>query len=47
MKSSTKIQLELMPAERDKLRANRIKIKDIQKYSVDKLSEILKVPTNR
>jgi len=47
MKSSSKIKLDLMPAERDKLRVNRIKIKDIQKYSVDELSEILKVPTIR
>jgi hypothetical protein len=47
MKSSKKAKLNLMPAERDKLKSNRIKLKDIPNYTHEELSTILNVPIIR
>ncbi|HEY4786618.1 MAG TPA: helix-hairpin-helix domain-containing protein [Bacteroidales bacterium] len=47
MENRTKIKLDLLPAEQNRLRANKIKISDITKYSVEELSVILNVPIIR
>lgn len=41
------IQLDLLPAERRTLRANKIKFSDILQYPIDNLSELLHVPLIR
>lgn len=47
MKSKNTIKLDLLPAERSKLRANNIRFADISAYSAEELSELVHVPVIR
>lgn len=47
MKSSSKIKLELLPVEKNRLKVSKIKVSDIPKYKSIELSKILNVPEIR
>lgn len=47
MKTSSKIKLDLLPIEKSRLKANKIKVLDIPNYSSKELSGLLDVPTIR
>jgi len=47
MKTSSKIKLDLLPIEKSRLKANKIKVLDIPNYSSKELSRLLDVPTIR
>jgi len=47
MKIKSGIELDLMPYERKKLRANKIKIRDIPKHSIEELCVSLKISAIR
>ncbi|MEZ4989344.1 MAG: helix-hairpin-helix domain-containing protein [Saprospiraceae bacterium] len=47
MNRKTNIQLNLSPAERAKLRANKVKKSEITDFAVDELAQMLEVPIER
>ena len=47
MKVNAAIKLDLMPVEKTRLRANKIKVRDIPNHSIDDLALLLDVPLMR
>lgn len=47
MKSKLTIKLDLLPAEKNKLRANKIRVSDISEYTAEELFYLLHVPMIR
>ena len=47
MKVNAAIKLDLMPVEKTRLRANKIKVRDIPNHSIDDLALLLDVPIMR